>query len=170
MVDVRTKTYCAMLTTGVCDLPARIAALEAQLAERVKVKKLGWEELTSPREDGPAELTGDLEATTMIGEYSVCFDSDEEVADTPWCCWGPIENIGHFADMDAAKAAAQADFERRTLSVLEATPPAPKVTDEMVERACRVHNVGWSLWKEPQKKTAREVMRAALTAAQEAGK
>jgi hypothetical protein len=46
-----------------------------------------------------------------------------------------------------------------------ATPPAPVVTDAQVERACRVHNVGWSLWHDPQKKTAREVMRAALTAA-----
>jgi len=44
-------------------------------------------------------------------------------------------------------------------------PAAIVVTDAMVERACRVHNVGWSLWHEPQKKTARDVMRAALTAA-----
>lgn len=40
-----------------------------------------------------------------------------------------------------------------------------RVTDESVERACRVHNVGWSKWHEPQKKTAREVMRSALESA-----
>lgn len=48
------------------------------------------------------------------------------------------------------------------------TPPPSLeqgVTDEQVERACRVHNVGWSIWKEPQKKTAREVMRSAIEAA-----
>ena len=40
-----------------------------------------------------------------------------------------------------------------------------RVTDEMIERACLVHNVGWSLWHEPQKKTARDVMKSAMKAA-----
>lgn len=37
-----------------------------------------------------------------------------------------------------------------------------KVTDEAVERACRMQHVGWSVWHEPQKKTAREIMRRVL--------
>ena len=47
----------------------------------------------------------------------------------------------------------------------ERTKELRKVTDEMVERACAVYCVGWSLWHEPQKKTARDVMGQALTAA-----
>lgn len=50
------------------------------------------------------------------------------------------------------------------LSVAQA-PAQQGVTDDRIERACRIHNVGWSLWPEPQKKTAREVMRLALAAA-----
>lgn len=48
------------------------------------------------------------------------------------------------------------------------TQPAESVkepSDDMVDRACRIQHVGWSLWHEPQKKTAREVMRHALTSA-----
>lgn len=86
-----------------------------------KVKPLEWEQIMSPREDGPAEPTGDIEAITMIGEYSVCFDTDEGVTDIPWCCWSPVENIGHFYDFDAAKDAAQADYEARILGALEPT-------------------------------------------------
>jgi hypothetical protein len=87
-------------------------------AERL-VKPLEWSELTSPREDGPAEPTGDIEAITLIGEFSVCFDDDEAVASTPWCCWGPHANIGHFADFDEAKAAAQADYAASIISALD---------------------------------------------------
>ncbi|VTU25166.1 hypothetical protein H4CHR_01540 [Variovorax sp. PBS-H4] len=38
-------------------------------------------------------------------------------------------------------------------------------SEDQVERACKVQHVGWSLWHEPQKKTARQVMRQALIAA-----
>jgi hypothetical protein len=100
----------------------------------VVVKGLEWREITSPREDGPAEPTGDVEANTMIGEYSVCFDSDEDVADSPWCAWAPDECIGHFADPAEARAAAQTDFEARILSTLAGPiPEAP--ADEEVEGA-----------------------------------
>lgn len=91
------------------------------------VKPLEWRDLTSPREDGPSEPTGDVEAYTMIGEYSVCFDDDEDMMHAPWCCWSPNECVGHFADFDEAKAAAEADYRTRILSAL-ASPPAPVVT------------------------------------------
>ena len=98
------------------------AALTAALSIRQGgVKALEWVNVTSPREDGPAEPTGDIEAATMIGEYSICLDDDEGVAETPWCCWGPNENIGHFGDLNEAKAAAQADFNTRILSALTST-------------------------------------------------
>lgn len=95
------------------------AALAAMPAQRMLVKPLEWHAITSPREDGPPEETGDIEANTMIGEYSVCLDEDEAVSDTPLCCWGPVECIGHFDDFEAAKAAAQADYDRRIMAALE---------------------------------------------------
>lgn len=39
------------------------------------------------------------------------------------------------------------------------------IDDEMVERACQFHHVGWSLRSDATKATAREVMRGALSAA-----
>ena len=85
----------------------------------VKPKPLEWEPILSPREDGPSEATGDIEANTMIGEYSVCFDEDEAMSDTPWCCWSPVECIGHFADFEAAKSSAFADYSARIMSATE---------------------------------------------------
>lgn len=61
------------------------------------------------------------------------------------------------------------DIDHRASLASDATPAptseSEAVTDEMVERACRWHNVGWSKWHEPQKATAREVMRGALVRA-----
>lgn len=57
---------------------------------------------------------------------------------------------------------------RAAVQCLRASSPPTDtalVSDDMIERACRVHNVGWSKWHEPQKKTAREVMKSALVAA-----
>ncbi|WP_165909302.1 DUF551 domain-containing protein, partial [Shinella sp. JR1-6] len=99
-------------------MPFISAALSIEQTEPVKVKALEWEDLLSQREDGPAEPTGDIEAATIIGEYSVCLDEDEGVLETPWCAWSPVENIGHFESLEAAKAAAQQDYETRILSAL----------------------------------------------------
>ena len=88
----------------------------------VVVKPLEWEAIVSPREDDQPDATGDIEANTMIGEYSVCLDEDDAVSDAPWCCWSPVECIGHFADFDDAKAAAQADYEARIRSALAEAP------------------------------------------------
>jgi len=55
---------------------------------------------------------------------------------------------------------AQGEVERIVAGTFEIT-----ITQVMVERACQVQHVGWNLWHEPQKKTAREVMCAALSAA-----
>lgn len=84
-----------------------------QPAPTLAVKALDWYELTSPREDGPAEPTGDWEASCGFGEYSVCFEQDEEMAETPWCAWSPDRNIGNFSSLEKAKAAAQTDYEDR---------------------------------------------------------
>lgn len=108
--------------TGIYAQPDEYAVIPLYAAPQpaaVKVKPLEWVEITSPREDGAPEATSDVEACTMIGEYSVCFDEDEAVSDTPWCCWSPVECIGHFDNFEAAKAAAQSDYEKRILSALE---------------------------------------------------
>lgn len=63
-------------------------------AGSVTVKKLDWDEVNSPREDGPSEPTGDLEAGSPIGTYSIVIDADEDVALSPWCVWAPDENLG----------------------------------------------------------------------------
>lgn len=85
------------------------------------VRRLDWRDLTSPREDGPPEPTGDIDAQTMFGEYSVCVDEaaiDDAGDDWKWCVWTPVESLGHFADLDEAKAAAQADYEQRITAAL----------------------------------------------------
>lgn len=115
------------------DASATILALlnEIEGAEKGEaVKPLEWRECTSQREDGPPEPIGEWEAPTLIGEYSVTFDPDEDVKDYPWCAFGP-ESIGHFADPDEAKSEAQADYETRIRSALYAVPVPAKVTEEM---------------------------------------
>lgn len=93
--------------------------LSAQ-GEPVAVKPLEWQELTSPREDGPAEPTGDWEAASMLGAYYVnLFEDHYEVGDPEgkvvesWC-----------GGADEAKAAAQADYEQRIRSALVEVPQA----------------------------------------------
>jgi hypothetical protein len=101
------------------EIEAEIAALSAA-EPPVTVKALEWVEMTSAREDGPAEPTGDWEASCMLGEYSVCFDPDQNMSEAPWGVWSPNKNIGHYPGIDEAKAAAQADYEARIRSALTA--------------------------------------------------
>lgn len=85
---------------------ARIAALEAKLAERVKVKPLKWLEV-------PA-LNG--------GRKLLAFDlhSREHAR---------LDLKGHTDDeIEDFKARHQQAYDRSVLSAIEATPPAPKVT------------------------------------------
>lgn len=93
------------------------AALEAKLAERVKVKPLEWTVFCSN--------SGNSTANTCVGEYVVQHEHDL------WMVYLPYEDVRHGKGHETryeAKAAAQADYESRILSALEATPPAPKVT------------------------------------------
>ena len=91
-------------------------------AAGLRVTPLEWEESLSPREDGPAEPTGGWTAYCYFGEYSVDFDSDDEMAAYPWCVWAPDGSLGHFAEVDEAQAAAEADYTSRILAALEAAP------------------------------------------------
>lgn len=106
-------------------LQTRIAALEAQLAERVKVKQLEWQgDEGGPGKDCFSEPTPYLAYRVRHlsdGRFDVILDTD-----TGSIWFGARGEI--HATYAEAKAAAQADFDRRILSALEATPPAPKVT------------------------------------------
>lgn len=123
MVITARKAYMRHEGDAVSALRAALTAALATVPGESGVKELEWYELTSPREDGPAEPTGDWEASTLIGEYSVTIDTDDDVKDYPWCAWG-VESIGHFATCDEARTAAQADFERRIRSALQPQPSA----------------------------------------------
>lgn len=84
-----------------------------------KVKALEWEERTSPREDGPAETTGDWTGIGILGAgYGVyIFEDHYEVTRED----GEFVE-SHLGDLDEAKAAAQADYEKRILSALIGAP------------------------------------------------
>lgn len=139
------------------------AALEAQLAETqeklieandklirqnealfrtgaVKVKPLEWEETHTRRseEDPTTEWNGGFKADSALGYYEISmgFGSDAYY----WAVTSPLgDDVGSdFEDPSYAKAAAQADYERRILSALEASRPAEQaVTEAMVEAALK---------------------------------
>ena len=104
--------------------------------EGVKVKALEWIELTSPREDGPAEPTGEFEALCVFGNYSVSIDADEDMTASPYVVWSPEDNLGHFSSADEAKAAAQADYQARIRSALV----HPSIADTEAGAALRIES------------------------------
>lgn len=73
-----------------------------------KVKPLNWR-----------EETGDFEARTPFGEYEVSLDDHEDVADCPYHVWAITHFMGYYRTEDAAKEAAQSDYESRILEALE---------------------------------------------------
>lgn len=94
---------------------ALTAAEQAEPA-RVKVKALEWEE---------TEWNGGFKADSALGYYEISmgFGSDAYY----WAVTNPLgDDVGSdFEDPSYAKAAAQADYERRVLSALEPAEPAP---------------------------------------------
>lgn len=79
------------------------------------VLPLMWEELTQPREDGPAEPTGDWEGRGVVGFYHLYIFEDHYEATGP-----EDEDIeGDFGDAETAKAACQADYASRLLPAVQ---------------------------------------------------
>lgn len=72
------------------------------------------------------------QAFTQFGDYSVDYDHDEDMEETPWVCWSPVDSLGHFPTAEEAVAAAQADFEARIRSALPPTPQAGESQREPV--------------------------------------
>ncbi|PDT47285.1 hypothetical protein CO661_13975 [Sinorhizobium fredii] len=75
---------------------------------KIEVKALEWTPWT-----GSAAYS-----YSPIGDYSVDRDEDEDMASTPYVAWGQDDNLCHHATLEAAKAAAQSDFDARIRSAL----------------------------------------------------
>lgn len=99
--------------------------IRAYLAARSTVPEAG-KAVVKPLEwrDGRAEC--------QFGDYSIDYDHDDDMSDTPWCCWSPVDSLGHFATAETAVAAAQADYEQRILSAL-ASVPAPSGAEPVAQ-------------------------------------
>lgn len=91
----------------------------------VKVKTLEWEPVMTARsrEDTTSEETGDCETVCAVGVYYIemYFGSDSY----GWrVTLNGTDDIADKDDPEAAKTAAQADYEARILSALEPAPSA----------------------------------------------
>ena len=97
----------------------RIAALEAELAAakagRVTVKSLSWFEVEKSRYGGKYTADG----------YTIRYIESLWLLDFA----GSSKTVWHFPTLEAAKAAAQADYEARILSALTPTPAADPVAE-----------------------------------------
>lgn len=78
---------------------------KSDVSELVSVKPLEWED----------EYRGEIEAKGPLAKYNI-----ERAPDGGWWVGIGGYSIAEVADLDAAKAAAQADFERRILACLTA--------------------------------------------------
>lgn len=110
---------------------SRIAALEAQLAERaggVKVRDLEWKTLRE------GESYGAVGAAITYRVVKAALSA------TAWSWYRLGAHQNECESFDAARAAAQADYERRILSALS---PAPEAQQE----AARIGNavLGWMI-------------------------
>lgn len=92
------------------------------------MRDLVWEEIREKRsdEDPNTEVVGWKAATAFDSYYVIeqYFGTDSY----GWQVTHSCASVGDYDDPDLAKAAAQADYERRILSALSAAPAAP--TDE----------------------------------------
>jgi hypothetical protein len=115
------------------------------LAVAVKVKPLLWED----------ELDISRAQTNLVACYSVWDVGDH---------WECSLLDGKFKDVDAAKAAAEADYEQRVMSALQPVQGdngGVEVTDEMVRDALLAFQSGDMDWGNQDE----ELMRLALVAA-----
>jgi cytochrome c553 len=100
----------------------------SELGTSVEVKPLEWR---------PSETDAEL-ATTVIGEYSVFVNVDDERGEW-WEAWRERAYLSAWATEDEAKAAAEADYEQRIRSALIQPTPAE------AEGVCQVcHGTGFT--------------------------
>ena len=127
MVEAACRAYHGLHGNN-CYADCMKVALSAALAAGapgVKVKALEWEPVMTARsrEDPTPEETGDCETVCAVGVYYIemYFGSDSY----GWrVTLNGTDDIADKDDPEAAKAAAQADYEARILSALEPAPSA----------------------------------------------
>lgn len=129
-----------------------------------------------------ARLRADMDGATVYARNLLTAFVGEHFPDNDR--WKPLDDlIGMLTQFDNASTIAR-DYKLR-LSTLEATPPAPKVTEEMVKAAAaslrpdlftqlntdelRSDDYAWTRREDAKVKVLHKA-RVALTAAQEAGK
>lgn len=141
------------------------AALEAQLAERVRVKPLVWRK--------PSSATNLKRADTIVGTYRV-WTYAEASGEWFWnLLFGSVELADGTGTEEECFAACATDYERRILSALEAAP-APMVTEALkaaLTTMYRYQRAGYGddVFYDDLSQSIRKV-EAALTAAQEEGR
>lgn len=101
--------------------------------ERVEVKPLEWVDREAEDEGGGQDVVGSAAQTAYPQQYWTSMHHEE---DGNWRLYFGLNIIGRFATEAAAKAAAQADLEKRILSALSPSPKGEITVDEgMIERA-----------------------------------
>jgi len=97
--------------------------------EGVKVKGLAW------TERNPIRKNGDLKSDSIVGRYEIGLIGGRVMVFLRLVRKGDAEDIdiGSFDTFEAAKAAAQADFERRILSSLDLSPKPLEITEGRVQ-------------------------------------
>lgn len=116
---------------------SRAIAAERALAERaggVKVKALEWEETLGRYPSRPVIDREDFDPTEIVHwaaglNWSIAVEYDPFTGGSPWTWVSGGKVMGHFDTVEAAKDAAQADYERRILSALTTEPAAPAATE-----------------------------------------
>jgi hypothetical protein len=115
------------ILTGMGIMGAEPSAAQSP-APAVKVKPLVWEEWV----DAPVRV---LSAQTVIGRYKV----QERANGAGWMLVFPNGNLTNRDTEEAAKAAAQADYDARILAAIEAVPAAEVWRRAMEAAALKIH-------------------------------
>ena len=114
-------------SAAICTELLALRAAASTSTEGAGVKALEWR---VPRQDSPRDPDAEdvvYCADGIGGLYSISRKQKVGPERLLWWAHDPFDWTG-FDSIDAAKAAAQSDFERRILSCLN--PPAPKVTTQ----------------------------------------
>lgn len=142
MVEIPEEAVQAALDTwldhefdGTLNYPRMRNALTAAAPHlaAVRVKKLEWKTERADKMNGvDTERNGfhEFGYYSITGKSSGCFVSTFDNM-------GRMQHVGHhgFASIEAAKAAAQADYEARILSAVEASPRAQALEEATLERS-----------------------------------
>lgn len=162
---------CSAIIDGMRALSARVAELESQQspAQGMRVKPLEWSFFDAST--WWAETVGGLYRINERGDGAVILAKDADIMryiDDNGDDWGGWPSIDH------AKAAAQADYERRILSAIE---PAPTTAQQAAEVLLEVMagDVEWErigragLWNVVNRQTFRAALTAIATQEGETG-